>query len=64
MVSKLLCIPRRVVTFTIRKLFLPPLVTKVENSIPEGNLMKSNKGDPKASFFVSNIHLNYFTMNF
>ena len=64
MVSKLLCIPRRVVTYTIRKLYLPPQVTKAKNSISEGNLMKSKKGDPKASFFVSNIQLNYFTMNF
>lgn len=32
------------------------------NSIPEGNPTK--KGDPKASFFVYNVPVNYFTMNF
>jgi hypothetical protein len=43
------------VTFTIHKLFLPPLVTKAEDSIPEGNLLETKKEAILPPFFGLNF---------
>lgn len=43
---------------------MPPLVTRTDYSIPEGNLMKSKKRRQFASFFVLEVRVNYFTTIF
>lgn len=43
------------VTFTVGKLYLPPLATKTANSIPEGNLNK------KASISLA-FHFTFLQM--